>query len=673
MVMLALFAAVAAQSMPARHTPNLRELVETVDLSSVAISPDGRYVVYRRDQPSIADNSVASTWRVAASDGQTRPVVISDGGKPIVADNGTLDSDTPIWSADSRHIFFRKLDQSGVQLWRASRDGSDVRRMTDLPGDVDAFARTDDGRVIVRSGAPRAAIEAAEQAEYDSGILFDASIDPGQAVFRGGLINGRRASQRFTGDWFDRRGLLGDWRPSYTAIAVGADHAEPARPSDVVAFDRAIGLRGVLGFGPTSVSDPADSARAELIAGHIQSVLVTFISTGRKATCPDDLCAAGMLGATWIPGQRLAITRMTADKLTQVTIWTPADGKTQTLVKADELFAGDWRPTVPCAYSSRQAICVVASAGAPPRLEAIDLQSGRRSVLDEPSAGIGARFERISWADGQGRRFFGQWLGPRTRSKNGRSPLFITYTGCSGYLRGGTGDEWPLAVLAEQGIASLCITSGRSDTAVTYDAVSAYEVALDGVQSAIDTLDRRGLIDRTRVGMGGLSFGTEATAWVTTHSRLLATASLSSVLMEPAYYWFNIARSEDKRNKLRQWWKLGAPDETPERWRQTSIALNAGSIRSPLLFQIPEQEYRYNLELLGRLATMGKPVETIIFPDEAHVKFQPKHKLAVYQRNLDWFRFWLLDECRADAPSGQCERWSKLREQRDHAAALATP
>jgi hypothetical protein len=30
-----------------------------------------------------------------------------------------------------------------------------------------------------------------------------------------------------------------------------------------------------------------------------------------------------------------------------------------------------------------------------------------------------------------------------------------------------------------------------------------------------------------------------------------------------------------------------------------------------------------------------------VFPNKPHQKFQPKHSLAVYERNLGWFRFWL--------------------------------
>jgi dipeptidyl aminopeptidase/acylaminoacyl peptidase len=58
--------------------------------------------------------------------------------------------------------------------------------------------------------------------------------------------------------------------------------------------------------------------------------------------------------------------------------------------------------------------------------------------------------------------------------------------------------------------------------------------------------------------------------------------------------------------------------------------------------QLPEQEYRYNLELFGRLSASKTPVEMYIYPGEPHIKFQPRHKLAVYERNLAWFERWLL-------------------------------
>ena len=54
------------------------------------------------------------------------------------------------------------------------------------------------------------------------------------------------------------------------------------------------------------------------------------------------------------------------------------------------------------------------------------------------------------------------------------------------------------------------------------------------------------------------------------------------------------------------------------------------------------------------------------FPNEPHQKFQPRHKLAVYERNLDWFRFWLKDEEDPNpAKADEYERWRELRKQQE--------
>jgi dipeptidyl aminopeptidase/acylaminoacyl peptidase len=91
---------------------------------------------------------------------------------------------------------------------------------------------------------------------------------------------------------------------------------------------------------------------------------------------------------------------------------------------------------------------------------------------------------------------------------------------------------------------------------------------------------------------------------------------------------------------LREAWQLGAPDETTARWRMISPALNLEKIHCPILMQMPEQEYMQTIDYAIPLIRDNR-ADLYVFPDEPHQKFQPKHKLAVYERNLDWFRFWL--------------------------------
>ena len=173
--------------------------------------------------------------------------------------------------------------------------------------------------------------------------------------------------------------------------------------------------------------------------------------------------------------------------------------------------------------------------------------------------------------------------------------------------------------------------------------------------------------------MGGLSFGSEVTMWTVIHSDLIAVASLASPQFEPLNYWFNGVRGRDHHRLLRQAWHLGAPEETPEQWRLVSPALNVDRIRAPLLLQLSEQESRYAMKLYARLSNSSTPTELYVFPDEAHIKMQPRHRLSVYRRNVDWFRFWLQGHEDGDpARAVQYRRWRILAD-RFRAPASADP
>jgi len=181
------------------------------------------------------------------------------------------------------------------------------------------------------------------------------------------------------------------------------------------------------------------------------------------------------------------------------------------------------------------------------------------------------------------------------------------------------------------------------------------------VRAAITELDERGLVDSTRVGMGGLSFGSEVTMWTVIHSDLLRAASIASVQLEPSYYWFNAGIGRDMfRDNLRHYWNLGPPGSDPVRWQLLSPALNVEQIKAPILMQMPEQEARQSPQLIARL-TASQMGEAHAFPFASHIKTEPRQKLAVYQRNLDWFRFWLQDYVDPDPEkASQYHRWSKL-------------
>jgi hypothetical protein len=258
--------------------------------------------------------------------------------------------------------------------------------------------------------------------------------------------------------------------------------------------------------------------------------------------------------------------------------------------------------------------------------------------------------------DVEGRPVTGQFYSAR-KSSDGPSPLFVSYYVCDGFVRGAYGDEWPLASLAEHGISALCINKPPT----RYDAVERYDRGRSAVASAVDMLAEEGEIDRTRVGMGGLSFGSEVTLWTAMHSDLLAAASVSSVAVSPQYYLLGSMKGDEFLSGLRQAWQLGAPNDTIERWKILSPAFNLEKIRCPILMQVPEQEYMQSIDYAIPLIRAHR-ADLYVFPHEPHQKFQPKHKLAVYERNLDWFGFWLQGiEDPDPAKAEQYTRWERMK------------
>lgn len=648
----------------AQRTPSIREMIELTDLSSVAISPDGKMVAFREESASIERNAHDLAWFVVPADGSAPPRRLADAGEGNWL-NGTLLSEPPIWSGDSRFVLYRAVIDGEVQLWRAAADGSGVARITSEPGNVIDMMPGADGRTITyRVGPARDDIVRAEGREYDDGVLIDATVDPSRPLYRGGRIDGRPATERLGGFWFGHGGLLAGQVPHVRSVDIASAVARDATTVEATRFAPATQVFDKLDgrfLVARAASGDARGTAYVLSSGATHELLVAR---------GDGLPGAIRCGAAACTGQRIrSVTwQQGADALvfetndgsgnSNLSRWEVKSGAVAALATGHGMLNGGRDQMQGCAVGARAMVCVAASADVPPHLVAIDVATARTRLLADPNPALdnaSPKFRPLSWVDRAGRRFTGQLLQPDGVA--GPVPLFVTYYSCGGYLRGGLGDEFPLRDLARHGIAALCINRFPAPDGVG-DQVGAYAIAQSGVEAAIELLAHGGIIDPARVGMGGVSFGGESTIWIAMHSRLLAATSIANVLLTPTYYWFNAVKGREVPAVLRSGWGIGDPDHDRPGWRNLSPAFNVDRIRAPLLMQLPELEYRPNVELLARLQRAGKPVELWAFPDEVHVKWQPRHQLAANARNLDWFRYWLQGWIDPDpAKAEQYSRW----------------
>lgn len=656
--LLAVLAALCFGPSPQLEATSPRQLVEVADLAGPVVSPDGRRVAFRLEQASIERNTYDTFWYVQDVEGGAPPTRVADGGIPLRDAAGISLPATAVWSPDGRWIYYRARLNDRVGVWRAAADGSGAESITLDPADVRDFSLGADGRTLMYSvGATREQVVEAEQAEYEQGIRIEADVPIGQGLFRSSNIEGRLATQRYFGMWFGRRSLLEETPDRWKAVDLSTREvrgADPAYrpPGPLAASDLAAGPEKPFRMAP----EPAGERIALLTrvgeAGEFRdkpdvelSVLPTKASR-RPVVCRAEPCTGKAIGTIqWRPARDEVLFTVTdpAEGLAQsIYRWDIHAQRVHPVVSAPGLASGGRDAASPCGVSPEVLVCVVAHADRPPSLERIDLDTGERRLLFDPNAALASDVAAtvsarlLRWSDANGQAFSGQLFTAR-RGSDAPSPLFVTYYTCPGFLRGGLGDEWPLMSLAEHGIAALCIDNPPG---YVMEATARYGRAVSAVESVVELLAAEGEIDPASVGMGGLSYGSEVTLWTAIHSNVLAAASITSPSIEPNYYLFNGLRDDAFFGELRKAWGLGSLEETPDRWRTIAPALQTDRIRAPILLQMPEQEYLYALGFAIPLMRQQR-ADLYVFPHEPHQKFQPKHKLAAYERNLDWFRFWL--------------------------------
>ncbi len=304
----------------------------------------------------------------------------------------------------------------------------------------------------------------------------------------------------------------------------------------------------------------------------------------------------------------------------------------------------------------------------PDELVAVDLKSGKMTTLARPNAGFETKeapIVRFISLDEQYEHSYGRLYLPDKHQPGQKYPLVITnYDSYPGFQTS-VGEEVPVHLLVANGIAVLAMYS-REFNAISTNGNSQIMVQrlarpLTVMESAIKKLSDEGIIDRDRVGLTGLSYGAEIAMWAYWKSHAFRAFSVAGPGFDTMSH---LTAGVVYSNYLERY--AGVPVPGDPAWKELSLGLNARPDLPPLLMQSAEREAFYNVEDWSRLRKAEVSVEWFTYPDEGHVKTGPAHKWWVYQRNLDWFRFWLKDE--EDPDRSKAEQYVRWRAMRDKLA-----
>lgn len=679
-----------------------KELLATKGLSGLRVSPDGKYAVVRVDSRDLASNTTNLNWyRIRLSDGQA--TWIGDAGEPLWSVNGALDTVAPQWSADGKLIYYRGVRDKQAQVWRLNAEGSEQEPVTSFAADVQGFILNGDGSLLVATDpATRAEIHEAERAEYDNGVLMDKTIIPGFPLFGSFPINGRMAALRsilptLNRNW-GRATLLGNQPLKVFKRDGGQATFHDASAEEAERFAAWWDHGGYDQFDPQPWADGQakhgdKSATLDFLMGDAAKGLPVsrsrfyLRSTDAKGTttvCASDLCtdADGLSMIGWsADGAELIF--QTSDAIYEtLRAWNVQTNRVRTILKSGGMLGSHLSGTggscqiSGSSRSTQSAICILSAADTPPRLVSVDLATGSPRVLFDPNPNLTSdrlgRAEKIVLKDRWGGTTSAFLVLPRSwlalePAQRARLPLVITSYSCSGFLKGGSGDDVPEHVLAGRGYAAVCADFGggsvRSAPGWDIDADNNnYKQMQDFFESAAQQLTDRGVVDSSRVVISGFSGSSAGVAYTIQHSAKFTAAIVTTEsFLDPISC--QLAGNLGGCRQVTASMGFKPPYDSPDgRYKDISPAWNAAKISTPLLMQLPIVEYPAMMQLHTALQDFDRAVDMYIFADEYHSKHQPRHMLAVYERNLAWIDFWLKGEDPVDRARDELPRWRGFRE-----------
>ena len=276
------------------------------------------------------------------------------------------------------------------------------------------------------------------------------------------------------------------------------------------------------------------------------------------------------------------------------------------------------------------------------------------------------RVEEIRWKATDGHEVVGGLYLPPDYEPGVRYPLVIQTHGFNKdkfWIDGPFSSAFAAQPLAAKGIVVLQV-GGSAQTGQGKNVTGTPEEGpreMAAYEGAIDHLDRRGLIDRDRVGITGFSRTVFKVGYTLTHSKYHFAAATLADGFEGGYVNYVLFQGVDSVGV-----NGGLPSGASlDLWLKNAPGFNLDRVTAPVRIE----EYAYG-SLLGGwewfsgLSFRAKPVELIWIPFGTHLLVKPWERLVSQRGNVDWFDYWLQGRSDPDpAKRQQYQRWEAMRAQ----------
>lgn len=635
------------------------DLLRIRDITGLQISPDGKRVAYVVSQAVYETNGYQTTLFVVGTQPGSAPINLGGVGEPHWSSIGEYLDISPQWSPDSQAVTYLVRTEGRHQIWRWSAAGSKPEALTDKSDDVDSYDLLPDGRAIRFTVVEPIKAEDLRRIS-ERGILYGDNLGQGNSI--NASKNQSVMSQVVSAMPRTKQVFIYDLTTGSQRKPTDEEEGE---------YKNYIATPDFLKKNILKISRSPDGMHVGYVSLITDAQKAPRYSYAVYTSGADGSHTLELLPPANIPisdlwwnkgGSEIYLAKQ--EVTGTIILGIPAQGGSphQVMGSSDYLhdFSVDKDVTL--------AACLRENAVTPAELLLINLRDG----TSRPLANVNSEFQGIrlspatllEWTNKYGDKTFGYLVKPINYQPGKRYPLIVTTYRARGFLRGGTGDEYPIQLFAANGFAVLAFNAASERLTKAGDIRTAklrWYSPMASLETSLKLLTQMGIVDSNRAGLTGLSYGTQITNFTISHSGLFHAAASSAISsVDPIFYYL-------ERDGVRQVYRAYGLNEPPSGkgatvWREISSALNVKRVTAALLVQVADSEYLYGLQFYSALKDHQKPVEMFIYPDEAHIKNQPKHRYEIYQRNLDWFNFWLQGKEDPDpAKAEQYKRWHQLK------------
>lgn len=688
---------------PERRAPKAEDLYRILVPSDPRLSPDGSRVTFTVQRVRPAFDGYATAIWVAATDGSDQPRPITLGVRRDFHGRWSPDGRQLAFLSDRRPIVEEEPGapadrEDAVQVHLLPMDGpGEARRLTDLPRGVDAFEWSPDGRSLAvlssSMGADRAADARARGKAPDA---RPGSPPPSDYRFADRLhfqANGRGftahrrpqvwlvdvetgAARRLTNLAAGVSQLA--WSPDGSRLAIATGRATDAdlfyRPR-VVVVDLADGRLTPVAEHPSGAYDaPAwlpDGRSIAVLGGLLphqpyRSEIRLFPADGTDPRGGRDLSSRHDV----MPGSGVSsdVTIGESPRLQpspdggSILFLAPHRGSNELwrISTADGALdrLTDDRHYLSSFDAAGASIAAIRSGGAElPDVVAIEVPATQRSgstatvrritalnkgLLDEVALRNPVeRWVRVDDRDVQG------WLIP---GGEGPRPTVLQIHGGPHTLYAWS-PSWEFQVLAGAGM-SVAYANPRGSEGYGRDFNEGNigdwgDGPMRDVLGLLEGFVADGLADPNRLGVTGGSYGGYLTSWIVGHDQRFKAAMTARSVNDMAMLFLtgDLGGTEWPSQEFGAW-----PWDDPERFRLASPLTYAEAVRTPLLIQHSEQDFRTVVAqgeaFFNRLRRLRRPVRLMRVPEENHELTRsgtPFRRVENLVQVGNWFRHFLVD------------------------------